>query len=624
MAEHIEKKLFSEFQPVSTKEWEEQIIADLKGAEYDKKLVWRTIEGLSLRPYYRSEDLNKIPFLDTLPGEFPYLRSNKTLNNTWYIRQAIEVLNVNEANSKALDILMKGIDSLCFIINDAKQLTQTDFNALLNNICLTAVELNFDVKKGNSYLLELLKTHIKEKKIDAKQVHGSISYDPIGQLVMKGNFCQSAEHSFNRVKENIINSRELKNVQTIEIHANNFHNAGASIVQELAFALSQGAEYLTQISDLGISVDETAPNIKFTFAVGANYFMEIAKFRAARLLWAKIVSALKPHCNCFTKMNVHAVTSLWNQTVYDPYVNMLRSTTEAMAAVLAGVDSLTVEPYNKAYEKTTEFSERIARNQQIILKEESYFDKVIDPAAGSYYIEKLTDSIAQAAWKLFIEIEEKGGFIEAFKKEFIQKQIEDIAQKRDMNIAQRRDNLLGTNQFPNTNEKADTKIDFSVTKPKTFYAENAISKPLTQYRGAMAFESLRMKTDRHSHRPVVFLLTLGNPAMRKARATFAYNFFACAGFEVIDNLGFKTTDEGLQAAFAANADIIVVCSSDEEYPVFAPEAFDKINNKAITVVAGYPTDSVEALKAKGITNFIHVKTNLLEALQYYQKLLKIV
>jgi methylmalonyl-CoA mutase len=290
-----------------------------------------------------------------------------------------------------------------------------------------------------------------------------------------------------------------------------------------------------------------------------------------------------------------------------------------MSAALGGAHSITILPFNAIYEESTNFSERIARNQQILLKEESYLDKVSDPSAGSYYIENLTDSIADQAWKLFLAIQEKGGFIAAFREGFIQNEINEMTAKRDLNIALRREILLGTNQFPNFTEKITAEFDGSLFEPIDLTEENAEVETLKPHRAAQAFEAMRYSTDIYSKtnkRPVAFMLTIGNPGMRNARAQFSCNFFAVAGFTVIDNNGFATVEEGVAAAKAANADIVVLCSSDEEYAEIAPKAAVLLKNE-ILVVAGAPAYQAE-LESKGIKNFIHMKSNILEELEAYQ------
>jgi methylmalonyl-CoA mutase len=325
-------------------------------------------------------------------------------------------------------------------------------------------------------------------------------------------------------------------------------------------------------------------------------------------------------------MVIHVETGSWNKTVYDAYVNMLRTQTEAMSAALGGVNSITVLPFNAIFEDPTAFSERIARNQQLLLKEESHFDKVVDPAAGSYYIEQLTALIAEESWKLFLQIQDMGGFLAAAKAGFMQGKIKEMAAKRDLNIATRRENLLGTNQFPNFSEKmAASAISETVFEKLDLTAADAEIETIKPYRGAQAFEKLRFDTDRYAEthkRPLAFMLTMGNLAMRKARAQFACNFFAVAGYQVQDNNGFATVEEGIAAARNAAADIVVLCSSDEEYADLAPAAFSLLAKDAIFVVAGAP-ECMEELKSKGITNFIHVKSNLLEELKGYQQQLGI-
>ena len=292
---------------------------------------------------------------------------------------------------------------------------------------------------------------------------------------------------------------------------------------------------------------------------------------------------------------------------------------------LEGVDSLTVLPFDSVYEQPTAFAERIARNQQALLKEEVHLDKIADPAAGSYYIETLTSSIAEQAWKLFLDVQEKGGFIAAFRSGSVQSQIKEMADKRKKAITSRRGNILGVNQFPNFNEVLEPGLDLSLFEPEDQTAEGAEVETLKIFRGAQQLEAIRYATDRYSAkngRPKAYMLPVGNLAMRKARSQFACNFFAAAGYEVVDHNGFDTIEEGLQSVLGSKADLIVLCSSDEEYAVLAPELFNKLHGQAILVVAGAPA-CMDELKGIGILNFINVKTNLLEALTEYNKMLGI-
>jgi len=617
--------LFTEFPPVSTQQWMDKVTADLKGADFNRKLVWKTNEGIDVQPFCRAENLEGLNYLNGLPGEFPYVRGTKKNNNEWLVRQSIVVKDFAEANKKALNYLMRGVDSLAFVFNECVEITVADLAVLLKDISLEAVEVNFVCKCCSCKIAKVFAEFVKQGNYDLKSVRASVEYDPFGKYALTGRFKKGQDFAVEKAIEAIKATAELTKFKTLAVNGKNFGNAGSSIVQELAYSLALGAEYLTVLTEKGSEVDAVAKKMKFNFSVSANYFLEIAKLRAARLLWAQIVKAYGPASDCSCKMTIHAETGSWNKTVYDAYVNMLRTQTEAMSASLGGADSITVLPFNAAYEESNEFSDRIARNQQLLLKEESHFSKIADPAAGSYYIEELTASIADQAWKLFLEVQEKGGFLAALREGFIQAEIKKMAGKRDMNIATRRENLLGVNQFPNFTEKIEGDVDASVFATADLTSEGAEIETLKPYRGAQAFEALRYKTDVFAHsnkRPLAFMMPVGNLGMRKARAQFACNFFAVAGFDVLDNNGFKTVEEGWKAAQEAGAQIVVICSSDDEYAEFAPAAFEAIGGKAIFVVAGAPACTDE-LKAKGIANFINVKSNLLTELKAYQSTLGI-
>ena len=620
------KALFTEFHPVTRKQWQDKIIADLEGADYDKKLVWNTAEGFKVQPFYVADDLSEINYLETLSGDFPYTRGNNKSGNFWHIRQDIKVDDITKANKKALDILMKGVTSLGFIIDPKFEPTLEEIEKLCENIFADAVELNFVCFHNSLKVVQYIEKLVKKYNRQLDKIYGSVDFDPLGQFVLKGKFPVSADATFDLAKQMIEAAEHLPNFKVITVNGQYYHNAGSSIVEELAFSLAQGVSYLTQLTERGLSVNEVAPRLKFQFAVGSNYFMEIAKIRAARLLWAHIVKAYGPCCDSKTKMFIHSTTSNWNKTMYDASVNMLRTTTESMSAIIGGSDSLTVNPFTSVFEEPTEFSERIARNQQLLLKEESYFDKVNDPSAGSYYIENLSDSIAEHAWKLFLEVQEQGGFLEAFRAGFIQETIKETANQRDMNITTRREILLGTNQYPNTSEEIKNDIDPAIYKNSVKEGDKKEIKTLCIYRGAQAFEELRYATDQYSQtspRPKVFLLTIGNPAMRRARAQFAGNFFGCAGYEMIDNIGFNTVEEAVEACLKSKPDITVLCSSDDEYAELAPVLYDRLHEKSILVIAGYPQAILDDLKNKGFNHFIHVKSNVLETLQEFQKQLGI-
>ena len=613
------ERLLTEFAPVSTQAWMDKITADLKGADFAKKLVWRTNEGFNVNPFYRKEDLEGLTTPHVLPAEYPYVRSTR-MDNEWLIRQDINVVDLEAANAKALDILGKGITSLGFKLKKT-QINVESLRVLLKGIYPEAVELNFTCCVSvAAKLAEVLVAYYKEVGANLETSKGSIGYDPFKKQLVRGISNPQWVASCKALLEAI---KPLKGFRVLTVNALNLNNAGAFIYQELGYALAWGAELLDSLVAEGYSIEEVTSRIRFVFGIGSNYFMEIAKFRAARWLWAEIVGSHgEQYRGEAAKIYQHAVTSTWNKTVYDAHVNLLRTQTEAMSASIAGVDSITVQPFDVTYQESDDFSERIARNQQLLLKEESHFDKVIDPAAGSYYVEYLTNSIANEAWKLFLAVDEEGGFAAAAEAGKVQAAVNASNTKRHANVAARKEVFLGTNQFPNFTEVAAAKLKFEREESHSCGCGEATIEKLNFSRGASDFEELRLATERSGKDVKVFMLTIGNLAMRLARSQFSSNFFACAGYKVIDNLGFKTVQEGVDAGLAAGADIIVLCSSDDEYAEFAPEAYKYLDGRAQFVVAGAPACS-EDLKAVGITNFINVKSNVLETLRGFNAVLGI-
>lgn len=613
------EKLFSDFPPVSTQEWMDKIQVDLKGADYEKKLVWKTNEGFKVKPFYRQEDLEGLKTTDGLPGQYPYLRGIKKDDNTWFIRQDIRVDDPAEANAKALDILNKGIDSLGFHV-PAKALDADFIRTLLKDICCECIELNFTTcQRHTLQLAELLVAYFKEKGYDPEKIQGSVNFDPISKMLQKGKDLSGI----------VAKGAELVKVlapfpkfRCIAVNSLKLNNAGAYIYQELGYALAWGNYYLNALVEEGIPVDLAARKIKFNFGISSNYFMEIAKFRAARMLWADIVKAYGPTEECACKMVAHAETSTFNLTLFDAHVNLLRTQTEAMSAAIAGVNSITVTPFDKVYETPNEFSERIARNQQLLLKEEAHLNRIVDAAGGSYYIENLTVAIAQQAWNLFLETEDAGGMLAAIQQGTVQDTVNASNKARHEAVSKRKEILLGTNQYPNFSERAEGKMPVSCCCGCGGHENEAAFASLNTDRAASEFEALRLQTEHSGKRPKAFMLTIGNLAMRQARAQFSCNFLACAGYEVIDNLGFATVEEGAEAALKAQADIVVICSSDDEYAQYAVPAYELLKDKVLFIVAGAPA-CMEELKAAGIENFIHVRCNVLETLKSYNEKLGI-
>lgn len=606
------EKLFDEFLPVSKETWKEKIKADLRGADYEKKLVWRTEEGLAVQPIYMEEDESRLDYLHVPPGDFPFVRGNRESGNSWKVNQLIRVDAVEKANKEALDALKNGATSLAF---DFK--TQPDFNTfedLLKNVNGEETELNF--RAENALDLVSFLTKLSEKHSwNTEKMQGSVYCDPVSGLTLLGK-----DPDFGVAEALLKTVTTLPAFHSLTLDAGIFHNSGATTVTQIGLALATGNVYLQYFTERGWDAATVAKRMRFSIATGSNYFMEIAKLRAFRYLWAKILEAYGVKTE-EARTYIHAVNASRNKTVYDPFVNMLRTTTETMSASLGGADSITVLPYNAVFEEPDEMAVRVARNQQMILKEESFFDKVADPAAGSYYIENLTDNLIQKSWELFLEIEGKGGYITVFQKGEISERIRKEASDNDLNVATRKQSILGVNQFPNPAEHLDDKIPEGI-----FNLESHDRTSLKPYRAATALEALRHKTDLFAlknKRPQVWMFTYGDLSKRLARAQFAGNFFAAAGYEIVNHDSFPTLEAGIKAAQKDQPEIVVMCSADETYETMTRPVFEALKDLCIVVMAGHPKNISEKLKAAGMEHFVHVKSNMLEELSKYQSLLGI-
>ncbi len=380
----------------------------------------------------------------------------------------------------------------------------------------------------------------------------------------------------------------------VDVDAARFEEAGANAVQELGFALAEGIEHYAQNRPAAMT---------FSFAIGSSYFLQIAKLRAFRLLWARVAESF----GAAIPLTLHTRTSRWNKSIYDAYNNVLRTTTEAMSAAIGGADTIHVEPFDFTFRQPTAASERLAHNVHLVLKHEAYLDRVGDPAAGSYYVETLTDSLAREAWKLMQRIEEMGGFTKAHDMGMIPGEIAASRAKKELDVAQRRRIFVGVNQYPDAGERMLDKL--------------SPHDSLELRRGPEAFEDLRLRTEQSNHPPVFLLAEFGDLKMRKARSQFCANFFGCAGFKIVTQ-HFGSADE----IAAAQADAIVLCSSDGEYSSVAADvvaAIAKAGRKTPVIVAGYPKESVEALEAAGVAGFVHARSNAVEALAHWQEALQV-
>lgn len=585
-------RLLDDFPPVSTEQWIDAIRRDLKGADYEKRLIWRSEEGIAVKPFYRSEDIRELPNLDALPGEFPYLRGTR-LSNAWRIRERISAGDVRSANESARKAVAAGAEDIAFDLQKIRVETASDLLSLVESL---DCPVHFEAGPDGLNVLRLL----AEAAGTRHGLAGSLDYDPH----LDGIEASEVDAMLELVRR--VASR-APGFRPLSVNAHRFRDSGGGIVQELGYALAAGIDYLGGLTSRGFSVDDAARALGFSFAVGSNFFFEIAKLRAARMLWAQAVQSFGPSKADSAKAAIHVRGTRWNKTIYDPYVNIVRGATEALSAVLGGCDSLETPPFDECFRYPDEFSRRLARNTQIIMKKEAWLDRVADPAGGSYYVEALTDSLAREAWKLMQEVEKSGGFYENWKRGSIPAKIEKSRKAKGDAVAHRRIAIVGTNQYPDPQERVLDRIE---RKP-----EDAITP-----RAAEVFERQRLRTERHAARggrvPFFLLAEIGDLKMRRARSQFAAGFFECAGFRT-ETVSFANAAEAAAEAAKRKPDAVVLCSSDDAYPAALPVVVAGAGGVPV-IVAGYPKETVEELRRAGAADFIHIRANAAEILAAWQ------
>ncbi len=615
--------LKEDFPTPTYEEWKEAAVSFLKGAPFDKKLKTKTYEGITLEPMYFRSDVGELAGSNKFPGEGDFLRGTGTtgyLNRSWEICQETSCSTAEEFNSITKKEIAKGITAI-----SPKLMTGSGFTLSTEEEFKTAFEgINLNewpvyVNTGSSVIktLELLKKYAADKGIELADVKGAFEADPVGILAEYGCIGAETEKTFDdmaaSVKWAIDNKSSLR---TVGVDSTAYVNAGASAVQELSYAFTTAVEYINRMLDRGLSIDEVAGRVRFTMAVSPNFFMEIAKFRAARVIWSKIVKSYGGSEES-AALYVHARTSAYSQTKYDPYVNMLRTTTEAFSAVVGGVNSIHTSAFNEITGKEDDFARRISRNVQIILKEESHMDQLIDPAGGSFYIEKLTEEILNAAWKGFQAIEADGGMVEALKTGAPQKAITEVAEKRWADTAKRKAKVVGVNMYANTTEeKPEAFVErASVEEIAAKMAESSDFKvdALNIHRIADKYEGMRDDVfafnEKEGRNPKLFLANMGGLGQYKARADFTKGFFETGAFEVVYPKGFATPEDAAKAAVEAGVDAVAICSTDDTYPEIVPafiKALGDAKEKLPVILAGFPKDQIDAHKEAGVDEFIYM------------------
>lgn len=456
----MSKPLFKEFPEISSKQWKQLIQADLKGDDYNETLIWKTNEGINVKPFYHADELESLPNV------------SDTRATQWSICQTIFVANVEKSNAKALDAIERGAQSIKFIIHSE----DIEIKDLLVNINLMMTPIYLECQF-------LSATFVKQFDFFPSKANIHIQTDIIGNLARTGNW-------FSNLKEDHSNFETIvKSTSALSIDVSLYQNAGATIVQQLAYALAHANEYLNHLNDVIASEAKQSFKVTFHVSVGTNYFFEIAKLRALRILWETLAAEYGFNTEC----HLFVTPTKRNKTLYDYNTNMLRTTTECMSAVLGGANTICNLAYDAIYHKDNEFGERIARNQLLVLKHESYFDKVDNPSDGAYYIESLTTQLAEKALSLFKDIEANGGFLHQLKEGTIQKKVKESAAKEQEQFNNGEAVLLGTNKHPNANDKMKHELElypFIKTNPiKT------LIEPIIEKRLAEALEQKRLEDE---------------------------------------------------------------------------------------------------------------------------------
>ncbi|MCK9330709.1 MAG: methylmalonyl-CoA mutase subunit beta [Candidatus Cloacimonetes bacterium] len=672
----------SDIFPAPTYEdWKKEAEVLLKGAPFDKIMKTNTVEGIILEAIYNADDIKDIDYLKAKPGEFPYVRGTSFAQKQvsgWDIQQELDVKSLNEWNAVTLKDLQKGQNSLRIKLNSAlsqrKSLEETKVEELFNSglpiysydnlktvlkdISLKHITVDFEAGCSVLPFFGMVKKYLTDNSLNLSDLNGSIAGDLVKVLVETGKLNCSLKHLLDELAlltKTVI--KENAPLKTILIDLSVYNNAGSSAVEDLAIMCSTVVFYVDELSQRGLSVDEIFSKMTFIFGVGTNLFMEISKLRAARYLFAKLAESYNAKSEN-AKMRMHIRTSEYTKTVFDPWVNILRTSTEAFSAVLGGCDSLNVSTFDFLNKESDEFSRRIARNQQIILLEEAHLNAVNDPAGGSYYVEALTNQLIEKSWDFFVEIEDKGGILEDLKAGSIQDRINQSHQYRTTQAEIRKDVLVGTSMYVNLDEK---KLEDNISKTMEKFNSigkfgeeiklsmeelinsfnnktiDVISENLCQQkedglqivsipkrRLAESYEFLRQTSEKYKqangYRPKAFFANIGNVVKNKPRYDFSVGFFEPAGFDCITNDSFETVDDVLKAI--NDEKVIVLCSSDDMYPTIVPDFAKKLKDKfpdKVLVLAGYPKEHISTFTEAGVDFFIYMKANVIQTITQIMK-----
>jgi methylmalonyl-CoA mutase len=609
--------LFPEFTASTYDEWYDITVKSLKGKPFEK-LVKTNYEGFDVQPMYRAEDIADLAHIPTTPGAYPYVRGTKVdgyQSQAWEVAQAINLSDPEDFNQALKHDLDRGQTAI--YIGDNLQLnTLDDVKTAFADIDLTQYPIFVKADVNAHEIYNFLETYLGDNMAN---LTGCIGYDPIHQLAKTGRMSQS-------IFDAMANLTTQSTLDSIAIRTDIYHDAGANAVQEMSIAMATGVSYMSAMQERGLDINAIASKIRFFMVIGENFFMEVAKFRAIKMMWAQIVREFGGDDEA-QKMKLHVRTATRNKTRHDAYVNMLRVTTEAMAGAIGGVDSMQVAPFDEPFGESDMFSRRIARNVQLILQEEVNLTNLIDPAGGSWYVEHLTDQLAQSSWEFFQKIEAQGGMIAVLKNGFIQTEIRAVYDKRQANLAQRKDVIVGTNMYPNLEETMPQERPTRQNSSSSSDSDEVIeTTPLKSNRLGEPFEDLRKNAEvfkqKVGNHPQIFLANFGALREYKARMEFTHGFYEVGGFELLDQGGYDTVESAIEATLSSNASALVICSTDDKYADIVPAFTQQLKSQKpdiVVILAGYPKDKIDEYRQAGVDDFIHIRANCYDMNQALQE-----
>ena len=670
---------FDEFEKPTYEQWQAEVEKALKGGDFHKKMFTKTYEGITLQPIYtpalHAEAIPK----GVYPGAGEFLRGTKAsgyIIDSWGVSQYVDDSLPKDANHASLYEIVKGGTIHNIRLDEATRhdqdvqvgasvgvggtsvSTMDDCKQLIDRFNLKENPLYIETGASAAILLGMLAATVKGAKKQTSDLKGLVGADPIGVWVKDGALHISLDTAFDEMAHTVVWAKEqAPELKTVLVSGDVYANGGANDVQEVAYALATAVCYVRQLAQRNIDIHTIAKSMMFTFSLGANFFMEIAKLRALRVLWARIMEAFGAE-EADRAVHVHGRTSAFTKTVYDPYVNLLRNTTQAFSGVVGGLNSLEVSPFDLPIRKADDFSRRIARNIQVMLQTEFELRQPVDPVGGSWYVETLAAELCEKIWSEFQTIESKGGIIAALKEGYPQAQVKAILDERFKNLAFRKDVAVGNNMYANMTEelldpkpenqetlcqkraaqideylagaetdavvKAQATLEASTTEPgaliglielgalqkltirqirKALDAGDISSEtiePIIAHRWTEQFEALRMRTESYKQRTKdnvkVFLANMGPIPQHKPRADFSTGFFEVGAFEVIKNDGHETTADAAKAARESGADVVVICSTDDTYPELVPPLAKELKEtmpNVTVILAGAPPKDLE-------------------------------